>query len=94
MSSVWHGNSACREPHTSCRCRCRSNTRASDWIVAIGLIVLVEERLILELKAVEAIKPIHAAQILTYMKLARVQTGLLINFHVEVLRDGIRRFVL
>ena len=56
--------------------------------------LLVEERLILELKAVEAIKPIHAAQILTYMKLARVPTGLLINFHVAVLRDGIKRFVL
>ena len=56
--------------------------------------VLVEQRLILELKAVEAIAPIHAAQILTYMKLAHVQTGLLINFHVAVLKDGIRRFVL
>ena len=56
--------------------------------------VLVEEQLIVELKAVEEIKGIHQAQLLTYMKLAGMGTGLLINFHVEVLKDSIRRFKL
>ena len=56
--------------------------------------LLVENRLILELKSVEAIREIHAAQLLTYMKLAEIRTGLLINFNVKRLRDGIKRFVL
>jgi GxxExxY protein len=56
--------------------------------------VLVEEKLILELKSVEELKGIHEAQLLTYMKLAGIPTGLLINFNVRKLRDGIKRFVL
>ncbi len=56
--------------------------------------LLVENDLILELKSVEALKGIHEAQLLTYMKLACVRKGLLINFNVKKLKDGIRRFVL
>jgi GxxExxY protein len=56
--------------------------------------VLVEQQLILELKAVEEIRGIHEAQLLTYMKLAGIGTGLLINFNVELLKDGIKRFKL
>jgi GxxExxY protein len=56
--------------------------------------VLVEQTLILELKSVEEIKGIHEAQLLTYMKLASVKTGLLINFNVTKLKNGIRRYVL
>lgn len=56
--------------------------------------VLVENRIVLELKAVEALLPIHEAQLLTYLKLGGWQLGLLINFNVEVLKDGIRRRVL
>lgn len=56
--------------------------------------VLMGNRLIVELKAVDKIQPIHEAQILTYMKLAGVSTGLLINFNVTKLKDGIKRFVL
>ena len=55
---------------------------------------LVEDQLVLELKSVDEIKGIHEAQLLTYMKLAGKQTGLLINFNVEVLKDGIKRFKL
>ena len=55
---------------------------------------LVENQLVLELKSVEGVLPIHQAQLLTYMKLAKVQTGLLINFNVELLKNGIKRFVL
>jgi GxxExxY protein len=53
---------------------------------------LVDEQVILELKSVEKIVPIHEAQLLTYMKLAAVSKGLLINFNVKRLVDGIRRF--
>jgi GxxExxY protein len=56
--------------------------------------LLVEQQLILELKSVEEIKGIHRAQLLTYMKLAKMKTGLLINFNVKVLKEGIERFVL
>ena len=55
--------------------------------------VLVENRIVLELKAVETLLPIHEAQLLTYLKLGGWQLGLLINFNVEVLKDGIRRRV-
>ena len=54
--------------------------------------ILVDDRLILELKAVEKTLGIHTAQILTYMKLAKISTGLLINFNVRRLVDGIQRF--
>lgn len=56
--------------------------------------ILVDERLILELKSVDQIINVHEAQILTYLKLASIKTGLLINFNVRMLKNGIRRFVL
>ena len=56
--------------------------------------LFVADSLIVELKSVDQLLKIHEAQILTYMKLSRVRVGLLINFNVEVLRKGIRRFVL
>jgi len=54
--------------------------------------ILVENRLIIELKAVDEIRGIHKAQLLTYMKLSKLDTGLLINFNVKRLKDGIQRF--
>ena len=54
--------------------------------------ILVEDRLIIELKAVDKIKGIHKAQLLTYMKLCSIDTGLLINFNAQRLKDGIQRF--
>lgn len=56
--------------------------------------VLVEDQLIVELKSVEKVVPIHEAQLLTYMKLAQIRIGLLINFNVGLLKDGIKRMVL
>ncbi len=56
--------------------------------------LLVQERLIVELKTVEHLLPIHMAQLLTYMKLRGVSTGLLLNFNVPLLKDGIKRMVL
>lgn len=56
--------------------------------------LLVEKKVIIEIKAVEAIAPVHKAQILTYMKLAKIRLGLLINFNTTDLKEGIQRFVL
>jgi GxxExxY protein len=56
--------------------------------------ILVEGKLMLELKCVDKLMPIHEAQILTYMKISSVPIGLLINCNSVLLRDGIRRFVL
>ena len=56
--------------------------------------VLVQDKFILELKSVDTILGIHLAQLLTYMKLAGIKTGLLINFNVPRLKAGIKRFVL
>jgi GxxExxY protein len=56
--------------------------------------VVVEDPVILELKCVEEILPIHEAQLLTYLRLSGKKIGLLINFNVPVLRDGIVRMVL
>ena len=50
--------------------------------------------MIVELKSVDQLQKIHEAQVLTYMKLSGVGVGLLINFNVDVLRKGVRRFVL
>ncbi len=55
--------------------------------------LLVENSVIVELKSVEKIQPIHQAQIISYLKLSGKPVGLLINFHVAHLRDGIHRFV-
>ena len=55
--------------------------------------MLVEDAVIVELKAVEALAPIHQAQLLSYLKLSGKHVGLLINFHVVHLRDGIKRMV-
>ncbi len=52
--------------------------------------LLIENSLIVELKSVEQIKGLHQAQLITYMKLARIEEGLLINFNVEQLKQGIR----
>lgn len=56
--------------------------------------LLVEDRMILELKSVEQLLGIHQAQLLTYMKLAGVPQGFLINFNVKRLKDGLKSFVL
>jgi len=55
--------------------------------------MLVEDSVILELKAVEHILPVHEVQLLTYLRLTRKWLGLLLNFHVTVLQRGIRRIV-
>jgi len=56
--------------------------------------MLIENALIAELKCADRLLPIHEAQLLTYMKLANIKVGLLINFNVPRLKEGIKRFVL
>ncbi|GIL22743.1 MAG: hypothetical protein BroJett042_12560 [Bacteroidota bacterium] len=64
-------------------------TLNKDYVIDI----LVEEEIILELKAVETILPVHEAQIISYLKLADKRLGFLINFNVRLMKDGFRRFV-
>jgi GxxExxY protein len=54
--------------------------------------VLVENSVLIELKSVDVIMPVHEAQVLTYMRFAGMDTGLLINFNVTVLKNGVRRY--
>ena len=56
--------------------------------------LLVEKQIIVELKVIEKIEPIHEAQLLSYLKLSGCKVGLLINFNTKLLKNGIRRFVL
>jgi len=56
--------------------------------------LIVENKIIVELKSVDVLVPVHEAQILTYMKFSKMKTGLLINFNVTALKHGIKRYVL
>jgi GxxExxY protein len=56
--------------------------------------LFVEGRVIVELKSVEKLLPVHEAQVLTYLRLTGVKTGLLFNFNIPLLKDGLKRFVL
>ena len=58
---------------------------------SLKLDLLIEGRLVIELKAVESLHPVHLAQVLTYLKLTGFQAGLLMNFNVTSLRSGLRR---
>ena len=55
--------------------------------------MLIDERVIVELKSVESLKPVNEIQLVTYLKLSNLRVGLLINFNVPVLKDGIKRKV-
>jgi len=55
--------------------------------------ILVENSVVVELKTVEAFSPVHEAQILTYMKFSEKKIGLLINFYVTRLKDGLKRYI-
>jgi GxxExxY protein len=59
----------------------------------LRLDLLVEDCLIVEAKSVDALIPVHSAQLLTYLKMTELKLGLLLNFNVEVMRQGIKRIV-
>lgn len=56
--------------------------------------LIVDNKVVLELKCVEKILPVHEAQMLTYLKLSNIKVGLIINFYTNVLKNGIKRLVL
>jgi GxxExxY protein len=55
---------------------------------------LIEEKIVVELKCVEKILEVHAAQILTYMRHSKIRRGLILNFNADLMKEGIRRFIL
>jgi GxxExxY protein len=65
--------------------------KGADFKDGYRLDFLVEKQLILELKAVDRLLPVHEAQVITYLRLTRAPVALLINFHAPVLRNGLRR---
>jgi GxxExxY protein len=68
----------------------------SDVKLDIGyrIDILAEKKIVLEIKSVEALNPLHMAQIMTYLKLSGCRIGLLINFNTASLKDGIKRIIL
>jgi GxxExxY protein len=56
--------------------------------------LIVEDKVIIEVKAVDALNPFHTAQLMTFLKLSGCRIGLLINFNVEFLKEGIRRIII
>ena len=78
-----------------CRCQLLLPLTYKDLELqdAYRIDLLVEESIIVELKTVDALKPIHEAQLLTYLRHSGKTVGLLINFHTELLSNGIKRMV-
>lgn len=62
--------------------------------IGYRLDLIVENKLIIECKSVEALNDVHLAQVLTYLKLSNCKLGLLINFNVKLLKDGLKRIIL
>jgi GxxExxY protein len=62
--------------------------------IGYRLDLLVENKLVIDTKSVEALNDVHLAQVLTYLKLSKCRLGLLINFNVKYLKDGIKRVIL
>src|SRR5438552_8679611 len=87
----------------SCIAKPKSRVQTQVWLPVIydgieieggyKIDLLVEDIVIVELKVVEAVQPVHKAQLLSYLKLSRKEVGLLINFNVVHMRDGIKRLV-
>ena len=55
--------------------------------------MLVDDKIVLELKCIDSFEPVHTAQVLTYLKMTGMKLGLLLNFKVDVMRNGIKRIV-
>ncbi len=67
--------------------------KSMEFEAAFRLDLLVSDKVIVELKTVENVLPVHEAQLLSYLRLSQLKLGLLINFNVPTLRSGIRRIV-
>ena len=69
------------------------NYKGEKLDLGYRLDLLVENQIVIEVKAIEALTTLHEAQLLTYMKLTRCQLGFLMNFNVPLFKNGLRRFV-
>jgi GxxExxY protein len=61
-----------------------------DWHYRLDFVI--EDRVVLELKCVQALTPVHAAQVISYLRLAGLPVALLVNFHAPTIREGLKRF--
>src|SRR6185437_2349399 len=86
-----HLNSTRPDWLTTGSSRCRSTTKASSSRGGYRLDLLVERRVVLEIKAIDAIAAVHKAQLLSYLRFGDFRLGYLLNFNVALLRDGIAR---
>ena len=69
------------------------NYKGTELNADFRIDILIPDRLIIEVKAVERMLGVHDAQLLTYLKLSKIRVGLLLNFNVPVLKDGVKRLV-
>ena len=72
---------------------CTHNMKASTHMVKGSTPIIIDNKLILELKSVEALAEVHYKQLLTYLRLTKLKLGLLINFNVPLIKNGIHRIV-
>ena len=73
---------------------CRFSTRGVALDVGYRLDLVIEDAVIVEIKAVEALSRLHEAQLITYLKLSKLRLGYLINFNAELFKQGLKRLVL
>ena len=93
-NSVWRTNCLYDKSLSNGKNRYRSITKAYGLDCSYRLDFLVADSVVVEIKAIEALLPIHQAQLLCYLKLGGWKLGLVINFHAPLLREGIKRVVL
>jgi GxxExxY protein len=65
-----------------------------EWLCVQRLDIVADRQIVLEVKSVEQLAPVHYAQLLSYLRVSKLKVGLLVNFNVPVLRDGLKRIVL
>jgi hypothetical protein len=89
----WRMNWAGEDSSRRASSRSRSSTTTSGSTPVFRADLIVEDKVIVEIKSVEVLAPVHKKQLLTYLRLADKRLGLLINFHVALIKDGITRIV-
>lgn len=92
-----HSHEAAKNRRSDTHAHRRSDDPTNDddlrFDVGFRIDLLVDDRVIVEVKAVERLLPVHTAQVVTYLKLMKLQLGILVDFNVPLIRDGIKRFV-
>ena len=90
--ALWH-EPGCRGLRSSRQLKLPATYKGVELPDSYRIDLLVEDLVIIEVKAVEKLVPLHEVQLLTYLRFANKRLGLLLNFHAPVLRDGVRRVV-